>query len=104
MVVPHQRWGVGQEEQNLEADSPSASAMVGGGQGDSAQFKEGHGEERRGEWLNQLPSKPLSEKPGNEEVKFLINTGTTYSVLNTRKGKFSHKSVDVVGATGQKEN
>jgi len=25
-------------------------------------------------------------------------------VLNTGKGKFSHKSVDVVGATGQKEN
>ena len=73
-----------------------------GAQGDSAQFQEGHGDGCGG-WLNQLPSKPLSNKLRNEEREFLINTGTTYSVLNTCKGKFSHKSVDV-GVTGQKEN
>jgi len=55
-------------------------------------------------WLNQLPSKPLSKKLRNEEGEFLVDTGATYSVLNTCEGKFSHKSVDVVGATGQKEN
>jgi len=55
-------------------------------------------------WLNHLPSKPLSEKLENEEVEFLVDTGATYSVLKTCKEKFSHESVDVFGATGQKEN
>ena len=28
--MPHRRWGDNQEDQNLEADSPSASPMEGG--------------------------------------------------------------------------
>jgi len=36
--------------------------------------------------------------------RILVDTGATYSVSNKRKEKCSRKSVDVVGATGQKEN
>lgn len=41
---------------------------------------------------------------GNEQVDFLIDTGATYSVLNTRKGALSQNTVNVTGATGKSEN
>lgn len=39
----------------------------------------------------------LGGKPG----EFLENTSTTYSVLNTRLGKVSHKSRKILGVSGK---
>uniref|UniRef100_A0A8C5TGM6 ribonuclease H n=1 Tax=Malurus cyaneus samueli TaxID=2593467 RepID=A0A8C5TGM6_9PASS len=42
-------------------------------------------------------------KLGKEDVELLVDTGATYSVLNTLKGKLSHDTVNVIGATGASE-
>lgn len=33
-----------------------------------------------------------------KSVQFLVDTGATYSVLNTRPGKLNHKSCEIMGA------
>ncbi|XP_065525208.1 uncharacterized protein LOC136009050 [Lathamus discolor] len=40
---------------------------------------------------------------GEEEIKFLIDTGATYSVLNDLHGKIGKKATTIVGATGKEE-
>lgn len=40
----------------------------------------------------------LGNEEVNEEVEFLVDTGASYSVLNTIKGKLSNDSVTIIGA------
>ncbi|XP_061205549.1 uncharacterized protein LOC133210300 [Neopsephotus bourkii] len=40
---------------------------------------------------------------GTEEVKFLVDTGATYSVLNDLHGRIGKKTTTIVGATGREE-
>lgn len=42
-------------------------------------------------------------KLGNDVVKFLVDTGTSYSMLNSYKGPMSKYSATRIGATGRQE-
>lgn len=45
----------------------------------------------------------VSIELGKEKIDFLIDTGATYSVLNTNQGNLSQETVNYVGATGKLE-
>lgn len=52
----------------------------------------------------KTPAKPLvTTELGEVKIDFLIDTGATYSVLNTNNGKLRKETVNVVGATGKAE-
>lgn len=43
----------------------------------------------------------LTVDTGEKPVEFLVNTRTTYSVLNTRSGRLGHKSCKIVAVSGE---
>lgn len=40
---------------------------------------------------------------GDRDVRFLVDTGATYSVLNSLQGAVGHRATTIVGATGKEE-
>lgn len=53
-------------------------------------------------WPPVTPKQPwLTLDLGGKPGEFLENTSTTYSVLNTRLGKVSHKSRKILGLSGK---
>lgn len=50
------------------------------------------------------PAEPLViVKLGKEKIKVLVDTGATYSVLNTLGGELSQDTVEVIGVAGVSE-
>lgn len=51
---------------------------------------------------DETPAKLLvTIRLGNEDVKFLVDTGAMYSVINTCKGQLSDQTTSIIGATGK---